>query len=169
MDGQEKNSWFIVQCKANRHRLAEKNLARQGFDTFLPMQKSTTRKSSCFVTNLQPLFPGYMFVGFNITYSPWSKINSTIGVSRLMCISGQPSPIPEKLISSLILRCDDTGAVIPSQVFKKGERVKLVAGPFANFVAKIEDIDSKSRVLILLDFLGQPTRTKVSITNLFVA
>ena len=59
------NDWYLIQLKPNSHRLAERNLNRQGFETFLPMQKITRRKASRFVSDLKPLFPGYMFVSVN--------------------------------------------------------------------------------------------------------
>ena len=61
MDGKMKH-WYLIQFKPNSHRLAERNLRQQGFETFLPMQKITHRKISRFVNDLKPLFPGYMFV-----------------------------------------------------------------------------------------------------------
>jgi len=79
------NQWYLIQFKPNSHRLAERNLHRQGFDTFLPMQKITRRKGSRFVSDLKPLFPGYMFVSVNSDLAPWRTINSTIGGAvRLM-------------------------------------------------------------------------------------
>ena len=36
------------------------------------------------MTNTIPLFPGYMFVGIKPDGAPWQKINSTLGVSRLI-------------------------------------------------------------------------------------
>ena len=88
------NQWYLIQFKPNSHRLAERNLQRQGFETFLPMQKITRRKASRFVSDLKPLFPGYMFVSVNSDLAPWRSINSTIGVSKLVSFEGKPKPLP---------------------------------------------------------------------------
>ena len=82
------NQWYLIQFKPNSHRLAERNLQRQGFETFLPMQKITRRKASRFVSDLKPLFPGYMFVRVSSDLAPWRTINSTIGVSQLVSFEG---------------------------------------------------------------------------------
>ena len=76
--------WFLLQYKPNSHRLALRNLHRQGFETFLPMQDVTQRHSTKFVQQRRPLFPGYMFVSFALDTAPWRKINSTVGVARLV-------------------------------------------------------------------------------------
>ena len=42
--------WFILQFKPNSHHQAAKNLNRQGFETFLPLHDTTSRKISRFIT-----------------------------------------------------------------------------------------------------------------------
>ena len=42
-------NWFFLQYKPNSHRVALRNLFRQGFETFLPMQEFTQIKSTKFV------------------------------------------------------------------------------------------------------------------------
>jgi transcriptional antiterminator RfaH len=75
--------WFVLQFKPNSHYQASKNLNQQGFETFLPLHDSTTRKSSRFISTKKPLFPGYMFITFDRTENDWHKINNTYGVSKL--------------------------------------------------------------------------------------
>ena len=51
-------SWFLAQMKPNSHDIANRNLTRQGFETFLPLQEETRRTRGRFVTRRRPLFPG---------------------------------------------------------------------------------------------------------------
>ena len=100
--------WFIVQFKKNQHRIAEKNLNQQGFETFLPMQEITTRKTNLFLNKLVPLFPGYMFVAFDPKNDDWRKINSTTGVSKLLFSDIYLRPVPSELVNGLKSRCSST-------------------------------------------------------------
>ena len=154
--------WFLLQFKPNSHRLAERNLLRQNFETFLPMQEVTRRKSTRFVSDLRPLFPGYMFVAFDPQTDPWRKINGTFGVSKLVSFNGKPKPVPLDLIASLMRRCDVAGKLLPSRQLATGDQVKLLTGPFANFVAKVDTIDSNQRIWILMECMGQRTRVHVT-------
>lgn len=156
------NQWHLLQFKPNSHRLAERNLQRQGFETFLPMQVTTQRKSSRFVSSLKPLLPGYMFVSIKLETAPWRKINSTLGVSRLLTFNGNPTPIPLQFVSSLMQRCDTVGKLLPPKTLNSGDNIKILNGPFANFVATIEAIDAWQRVWILIDFMGQKTKIHVA-------
>ena len=153
--------WHLVQFKPNSHRLAVWNLQRQGFETFLPLQEITSIKASRFTVNLRPLFPGYMFVGVELNATPWAAINSTIGVSRLVSFSNNYKSLPLNLISSLMLRCDEEGKLLPLKTLNAGDSVEVLNGPFVNFVATVEKIDAQQRVWVLVEFMGRGTRMKV--------
>ena len=161
--------WYLIQFKPNSYRLAERNLHRQGFETFLPMQKITRRKASRFVSDLKPLFPGYMFVSVNFDLAPWRTINSTIGVSKLVSFEGKPKPLPIQLISGLMLRCDVSGTLLPPKSLNEGDSVEMLTGPFANFIATVDTIDPEQRIWVLLDFMGQKTRMQVTADQLQIA
>ena len=90
--------WFILQFKSNSHHLAAKNLTRQGFETFLPLHDTTSRRSSRFMDASKPLFPGYMFIRFDRAESEWHKINSTYGVSRLITFNSILKSIPTTFV-----------------------------------------------------------------------
>ena len=158
--------WYLIQFKPNSYYLAERNLHRQGFETFLPMQKITRRKASRFVSDLKPLFPGYMFGYVNSDSAPWRSINSTIGVSRLVSFEGKPKPLPLQLISGLMLRCDASGVLLPSKSLNEGDSVEILTGPFSNFIATVDTIDPEQRIWVLMDFMGQKTRMQVTADRL---
>ena len=163
------SQWYLIQFKPNSHRLAERNLQRQGFETFLPMHKITRRKASRFVSDLKPLFPGYMFVSVNSELAPWRTINSTIGVSRLVSFEGKPKPLPLQLISALMQRCDASGTLLPPKSLSQGDSVKMLTGPFANFIATVDSIDPEQRIWVLMNFMGQQTRMQVTADQLQIA
>jgi transcriptional antiterminator RfaH len=160
------NRWYLIQFKPNSHRMAERNLQRQGFETFLPMQKITQRKASRFVSDAKPFFPGYMFVSVNSDLKPWRTINSTMGVSRLVSFDGKPKPLPLQLISGLMLRCDSASTMLPLKSFNEGDYVEILTGPFANFIATVDTIDPKQRIWVLMEFMGQKTRVQTTANQL---
>ena len=50
------NGWFLLQFKPNSHGIAESNLNRQGFDTFLPYEEITEYHNNKLKTIKRPLF-----------------------------------------------------------------------------------------------------------------
>lgn len=160
------NHWYLIKFKPNSHRVAEHHLRRQGFETFLPMQQITRRNLSRFVSDLKPLFPGYMFVKIDTDEAPWRVINNTIGVSRLVCLEGKPKPLPLQIILGLKHRCDSSGILLPPISLNEGDSVEMLTGPFASFMATVDTIDPEQRIWVLMDFMGRKTRLEVTVNQL---
>ena len=162
--------WYILQFKPNSHHQAAKNLNQQGFETFLPLHETTLRKASRFISTAQPLFPGYRFVTFDRAQSKWHKINNTYGVSRLVAFNDNYKPISTTFIEDLKRRCDLSGKLLPKKGFKEGDQVKILKGPFANFVANVEKYEDDQRIWVLKDLMGrkskiQATSDKLQLSN----
>ena len=162
--------WFILQFKPNSHHLAAKNLNRQGFETFLPLHETTSRKLSRFINTSKPLFPGYMFIKFDKLESEWHKINSTYGVSRLITFNSILKSMPIGFVDSLMKRYDLSGKLLPIQKLKKGDQVTVLTGPFANFIATVEKYEDNQRIWVLMDLMGrkskiQATTDKLQLSN----
>ena len=158
--------WFILQFKSNSHQQAAKNLNRQGFETFLPLHDTTSRKLSRFINTSKPLFPGYMFVKFDKTKTKWHKINSTYGVSRLVTFNSILKSIPTIFVDHLMKRYDLSGNLMPIQKLKKGDHVTVLKGPFANFIATVEKYEADQRIWILMDLMGRKTKIQTPSDNL---
>jgi transcriptional antiterminator RfaH len=156
-----RSSWFLAQLKPNCVNVAERNLVRQGFRTFLPMEVGTKRQKGKFFTALRPLFPGYIFVSFDPALGHWPAINSTYGVTRLVSFSEKPAPVPLDIMSQLMLRCDLSGKLLPHKLLKPGDLVRITTGPFADIVAKIENLAPTRRVWVLMDLMGGQTRVAI--------
>jgi transcriptional antiterminator RfaH len=158
--------WFVLQFKPNSYHKAAKNLNQQGFETFLPLLNTTSRKSSRFVNTTQPLFPGYMFITFNRSKTEWHKINNTYGVSRLITFNSTLKSIPSSFIDALMMRYDFSGKLLPIQKLKKGDQVKLSKGPFANFVATVETYEDDHRIWVLMDLMGRKSKIQTPLNAL---
>ena len=159
-------NWYLLQVKPNQHKIANRNLKRQGFATFSPLLETTRRTANRFVNKPGLLFPGYMFVGFDPKTGPWRKINCTMGVSRLVSFGNTLHPLPFDLIYGLMQRCDPKGNLLPPKQLQPGEQVEITSGPFTKFVATVEKIATTQRVWVLLDYMGQKTRIQFDTGNL---
>ncbi len=160
------DSWFIVQFKRNSHRVAARNLGQQGFKTFLPMQSCIRKNRDKLLTIIEPLFPGYMFVSIDLGKEPWHKINSTLGVSRLICQEGIPMKVPEEIVTALMSRCDSSGKLLPPASLTSGDSVKILSGSLANFIATVETFENKQRIWVLMEIMGQSTRVQVALDQI---
>lgn len=158
--------WFLAQVRPNCFHIAQRNLERQGFPVFCPLLQETRRRAGRFVSVAIPLFPGYLFVGFDPSDSPWRAINSTYGVTKLVTFGlALPTPAPAGLVSGLMERCDDEGKLLPRDRLSPGDEVRVAKGPFSNFIATVESLAPQRRVWLLLDLFGRTTRIAVSASD----
>lgn len=162
MTGPDSPTWFLAQLKPNSHNIAQRNLIRQGFETFLPMQDETRRLREKFVTQARPLFPGYIFVALDMEQGHWRAVNSTPGITRLVSLGKAPTPVPRDLVLALQQRV----APATGDVFAPGDQVAVMRGPFADFVATIDSMAPDRRVWVLMDLMGAQTRVGVALDDL---
>lgn len=163
----ETAAWYLAQVRPNSFHIAERNLLRQGFRVFCPRHAETRRRAGRFVPVQSPLFPGYVFVSFEASSAPWRAINSTYGVTKLVTFGDKsPAPVPRELVDGLISRCDSEGLLKPRPTLSPGDAVQVLTGPFAQFVATVEQISPNKRVWILLDILGGSTRVAIDVDRL---
>jgi transcriptional antiterminator RfaH len=73
--------WFVARAHANAKSKARVNLVRQGYEGYLPLCRRTRTHARRQIVQ-RPLFPGYLFVSFEIESTAWRSIFSTIGVVK---------------------------------------------------------------------------------------
>ena len=154
-------NWFLAQMKPNCANIATTNLQRQGFKTFLPLEEKTRQRNGKFVCTTSPLFPGYIFVAFDVSSGLWRTVNSTTGITRLVSFGKEPTAVPLDLVSQLMLRCNAQGKLLPPKLLKPGDQVTLTEGPFASFVAEVDKIAPDRRIWVLMEIMGSQTRVAV--------
>lgn len=158
--------WFLAQLKPNALKVAQRNLERQGFDVFVPLEETTRRLRQGFATALKPLFAGYVFVAFDPEAGLWRTVNSTLGIARLVQFGTTPARVPDALVEGLRQRCDETGRFLGPEAFQPGERVEMTSGPFADFIATVDRLAPDQRVWVLIELMGTQTRVSVDSTAL---
>ena len=75
---------------------------------------------------------------------------------------GNYQPINTNVIRNLKSKCDPNDVFCFKNQFNPGDNVKLINGPFTNFLARIEQVAPNERVWLLLDVMGKSLQVKAS-------
>jgi transcriptional antiterminator RfaH len=146
--------WYAVQCQPNREHIAALNLRNQSFQPFLPFRRKTRRHARKIESVRAPFFPGYLFVWLDVTRHQWRSVNGTFGVVRLLLNGENPAPIPEGFVEAL-REVGDQGDIVPLRSpLYPGQSVRVLTGPFADYVGVLEHLSTQERVRVLLQIMG---------------
>jgi len=154
----EQERWYVARTLPQRELRAAQQLANQGFRSFVPRYWKNRRHARKVETVSVPLFPRYIFTILDRRRDRWRSINGTFGVDRLITCGGEPQPVPHGIVESLIEATDAGGNIQFDFDLKRGQSVRVTAGPFADFVGELENLDDNGRVRVLLEIMGGKMR-----------
>jgi transcriptional antiterminator RfaH len=161
--------WYAVHTLPFAEARAEEHLHRQGFRTFQPKRNKTVRHARRLTTVEAPFFPRYLFMVLDLSRHQWRSVNGTFGVSRLVMSGDQPHPVPRGVVETLIAAADPRGILQLASKLRVGGAVRLMAGPFAEQLAMLDDLDDTGRVRVLLDILGRRVAISTAVNNVLPA
>ena len=154
-------AWVAVQTHAGKEQVAIDNLSRQLFPAYCPRVLRTRRHGQLVRTERAPLFPGYVFVAVDFETQRWRPLLSTVGVRAVVRMGNRPSTLPASFIDAL--RAREIGGVlaVDHEPLLCGQQVRLQAGAFQGLIGTIIELDSRARIVVLMDLLNQQIRVNV--------
>jgi transcriptional antiterminator RfaH len=165
----EAERWYVVRAQPRKETMAEINLHRQGFRTFLPRLTKTVRHARQTRTVKAPLFPGYLFTPLDMTRDQWRRINGSFGVLSLIMGGEQPKPVPYGVVEELIALVKEDDTVDWGRRLTPGGTVRILTGPFADQLGTLESLDDHGRARVLLEIMGAARTVTLEGRSLFAA
>ena len=148
----------MLRCKsrhyARSHPSARRRPSPIALRTHFPTIQKTIRHARQLRAVQAPLFPRYIFVILDLGRGRWLSVRGTVGVSSLFTSEDRPVPVPEGIVETLIQNSDEANLALFSSGLTTGQSVRILSGPFANFVGQLERLDTAGRVRVLLDMMG---------------
>jgi transcription termination/antitermination protein NusG len=133
----------------------------------VPMEQVAEIKGGEKRISKRKFFPGYVLV--RLPEHPerqpelWHLINNTPGVSGFIGSRNTPVPLEDAEVNAIIdeIRGERTRPK-PKVKFEVGERVKIIDGPFSNFLGNIDEIDADRGTLkVMVEIFERLTSVEV--------
>ena len=162
------SDWYLIYCKARQEGAAASGLEEQGYEVYLPRLLSRKRRRGGMQEVEEPLFPRYLFIATGQPTQSIGPAQFTHGVQKLVRFGEVFPSVPEAVISALRGREDpETGCHrLVAPVMKLGDRVRIGSGAFEGIEGIFEARTGPDRVVVLLNLLGQQTRTVIPLEKL---
>jgi transcriptional antiterminator NusG len=148
--------WFVFYTKSRQEKKVDELLKKNGFESFLPLQKVMKQWSDRKKKVDVPLFNSYIFVATE--ESAIQDIAKIPGVAWNIRFNGKPAVLHATELAT-IRRFLDTGLFIESFAqsndFERGDRVEVVDGPLRGEKGILADFHNGAKFSVILGSIGQ--------------
>jgi transcriptional antiterminator NusG len=162
----ERAKWYVVHTYSGHEAKVMANLAQrvetmklenQILEVLIPTQEQIQIRAGKKHQVTEKIFPGYILVRMILDDASWLAVRTTQGVTGFVGVGNKPTPISEKEVET-IQKFMQMEAPRFRAKFSIGEAVKIVDGPFAEFLGSIESIDEeKGKIRVLVSIFGRET------------
>lgn len=160
--------WYIIHSYSGfENKVAEslKNRSEAfGFahkigQVLIPTEEVVELRNGKKVTSKRLLYPGYVLVQMAMDDQLWHEIKNTPRVTGFVGGGNTPVPLTPDEVRQIMFRQESsTERPRPKLTFEKGETVRIIDGPFANFSGRVDDINSeRSTLRVLVTIFGRAT------------
>jgi len=112
------------------------------------------------------LYSGYVFAKIDLDTNIQHLIQSLPKVSGFIGEGNKPTPLSENDINVILDKVNNRAAPKPKVYFDRGEMVRIIDGPFANFTATVDEYDLEHGTLKLnVSIFGRATPVDISYTQ----
>ncbi len=158
------NLWYALRSKPRKEEVVWRQARDQGYEVFYPRLRVHAVNPRA--RKIRPYFPGYLFVRVDIDEVGLSVFQWMPHSTGLVSFGGEPSAVPENLISIIQRRLEEINAA-GGEVFdglKQGDVVTISYGPFEGYEAIFDArIPGSERVRVLLQLLSNQRRVPVEL------
>jgi transcriptional antiterminator NusG len=163
---QDGRAWYVVhtysgyenRVKANlEHRIKTMDMEHKIFQVVVPTEDEIEVKGGQRRTVARKVFPGYVLVQMLLDDSSWYVVRNTSGVTGFVGTGAQPTPLEEQEVDQILKQMRAEAPRIKVG-FTPGQSVRIVDGPFTDFIGVVDNISKeKGKVRVLVSFFGRET------------
>ncbi|MBI2314474.1 transcription termination/antitermination factor NusG [Candidatus Daviesbacteria bacterium] len=158
--------WYVVHTYSGhenkvahtlKQRVESEHLEEKILEVLVPTQDKIEIKGGKKTNIKEKIFPGYILVKMVLDDLSWLAVRTTQGVTSFVGMGNKPTPISDTEVQTIV-KFAQTEAPMYKQIFSADDTVKIVDGPFADFIGKIDSVDEeKGKVRVLVSIFGRET------------
>lgn len=167
------SKWYVIhtysgyenKVKKNlEHRIDSMGMKDKIYQVIIPVENEIEIKNGQRTPVERKMFPGYVLVnmielqeGDESSNQAWFVVRNTPGVTSFVGAENKPIPLPEQEIKT-ILKQTEAEAPKLKPTFTRGQNVRIIDGPFAEFIGVVDEVSAeRNKVKVLVSFFGRET------------
>jgi transcriptional antiterminator NusG len=161
-------AWYAVHSYSGYENKVKKNLEKRIesmnmqhkiFQVVVPTEEEIEIKEGHRRRTKKRIFPGYVLVQMIMDEESWYVVRNTPGVTGFVSSGSEskPTPLRPEEVEQILKRMEAEAPKIKVS-FREGQTVRIIDGPFTDFVGTVEEMDlEKGKVRVLVSFFGRET------------
>jgi len=165
------HQWYAIQTYAGSERAVKRAIEQMVIDygledkieqVVVPTEEVIEVKNGEKKISERSLYSGYVFAHIDLDTALWHKIQSLPKVSRFIGEQKTPTPLTESDIKVILEKMEHKAPPRPKIDFEKGEMVRIIEGPFANFTGMVEEYDlDHGKLKLNVSIFGRNTPVEI--------
>jgi transcriptional antiterminator NusG len=162
--------WYIVHTysgyedrvrRALEQRIKFMDAEKKIFRIVIPTEEEIEIRGGQRRTVIKKVFPGYVLVQMRMDDDSWNVVRNTPGITGFVGSGNKPTALAEGEVNTILKQMTE-GAPQVKVGFRKGESVRVVDGPFTDFVGVVDEINvAKGKVKVMLTLFGRETSVEL--------
>ena len=162
--------WYIVHTYSGYEDRVQRSLEQRIktmdaedkiFQVIIPTEDEIEIRGGQRRTVTKKVFPGYVLVEMKMDDESWHVVRNTPGITGFVGGGNKPTPLAEEEVKNILKQMRD-GSPQVKVGFRKGESVRVVDGPFNDFIGTVDEINmGKGKVKVLLSLFGRETSVEL--------
>jgi len=158
--------WFVIHTYSGYEERVKKNLEQrikfmdskdEVIQVVIPTEEETEVRNGQRRTVTKKILPGYVLIEMKMSDQSWNIVRNTPGVTGFVGSGSKPVPLREEEGNQIIKQMAAEAPRVKVG-FKQGQSVRVIDGPFIDFVGVVDDISmAKGKVKVLLSLFGRET------------
>jgi len=163
---QDGRAWYVIHCYSGYEAKVKHNLEQrietmqmqdQIFQVVVPTEDEMEVRDGKRRVIERRVFPGYILVQMILTDDSWFVVRNTPGVTGFVGMGNEPTPLRPEEVNAIMKRMEAEAPKI-KVTFKSGQKVRIIDGPFNEFIGVVDEIDmERAKVRVLVSFFGRET------------
>jgi len=159
-------AWYVVHSYSGYENKVKKNLEQriesmgmqdQIFQVVVPTEEEVEIREGHRRTMRRRVFPGYLLVDMILNDDSWYAVRNTPGVTGFVGSGTRPSPLRQDEVDKILKRMKSEAPRV-RVTFREGQRVRIIEGPFVDFIGTVDEMDvDRGKVRVLVAFFGRET------------
>jgi len=159
-------NWFVVHTYSGYEERVRKNLEQRIksmddngdiFQIVIPTEEEIEVKNGQRRTVTKKILPGYILVQMKMNDLSWHIVRNTPGVTGFVASGNKPVPLQEEEVGRIMKQMEAEAPRVKVG-FRQGQSVRVIDGPFIDFIGTVDEIDAeKGKIKVLLSLFGRET------------